>query len=140
MPKRVFRYSTVIKAPPQKIYELLINPVLISENVPGVEECVVVSGPGVGEGTVSRWTWRDGKGKKASWEEEIIQAIPNRKMSFRYHNYRNITGTHELEATPEGTKVTFTEIHDYEDIDPEKAQKDVKQVLVTLKKTIEEAG
>ena len=104
--------------------------------MPRVTQCEILSGPKKGLGTLSEWTWKDEKGNLSSWKEEIIEAIPNKRMSFRYHDYRNITGTHELKSVPEGTEITFTEIHDYPDIDPEQAQKDCASVIETLKRAL----
>ena len=116
----------------------MIDPLEISKYIPRLKNCEIVAGPGKGLGTVSRWTWDDGQGNVDTWDEEITKDVPNERMSFKYHNYRNIQGTHELKSVESGVEVTFTETHDYENLDPVEAQKDVEHVLITLKRAVED--
>ena len=137
MPPQTFAHTLTIHASPEKIYEYLIDPLRISKHIDRTQKCEIIAGPGKGKGTVSRWTWDDSTGKIVTWEEEIIEAIPNKKMQFQYRTFRNIIGTHELTPVANGTEIIFTETHDYEGIDPVISQRDVEYALISLKKTIE---
>ncbi len=137
MPPQTFTHNLTIHASPEKIYEYLIDPLRISKHIDRTQKCEIIAGSGKGKGTVSRWTWDDSTGKIVTWEEEIIEAIPNKKMQFQYRTFRNIIGTYELTPVANGTEITFTETHDYEGIDTVISQRDVEYALISLKKTIE---
>jgi uncharacterized membrane protein len=137
MTRQTFSHSLIIEAPAHDIYEYLIDPLRIAKHIDGNLNCTIVSGPSKGKGAVSEWNLVDGKGNLVTWEEEITVAIPDQQMSFRYRSYRNIEGSHRLEPVLDGTEITFTEIHDYEEIDPVACQRDVEHVLGSLKATME---
>lgn len=137
MPRQTFSHTLIIETPAHDIYEFLIDPLKISENIDRVKECVIVSGPSKGMGAVSRWTRDDGSGNLDTWEEEIVETIPDQEMTFRYRSYLNIEGTHRLSPVANGTEITFTEFHDYDGVDPDVCQADVEHVLVSLKAVLE---
>ena len=137
MTRQTFSHTLIIEASAREIYECLVDPVKISKNIDRMKECVIVSGPSKGKGAVSKWTKDDGSGNLDTWEEEIIETVPDQEMSFRYHDYLNIEGTHKLNPVADGTEITFTEIHDYDGIDPAVCQTDVEHVLLSLKAMME---
>ena len=137
MTRQTFSHTLIIEASAHDIYECLVDPLKMSKNIDRMKECVIVSGPSKGKGAVSRWTRDDGSGNHDTWEEEITEAIPDQEVSFRYHDYLNIEGTHKLKSVAGGTEITFTEIHDYDGIDPDDCQTGVEHVLVSLKAVME---
>jgi hypothetical protein len=137
MTRQTFSHTLIIDASAHDIYECLIDPLKISSNIDRITDCTIVSGPSKGKGAVSRWTRDDGSGNLDTWEEEIIDAVQDQEMTFQYRSYLTITGIHQLRPVTGGTEATFTEIHDYEGVDPTACRADVEHVLVALKAFME---
>ena len=140
--------SIEIEASPEKVFNFINDMDKMNELRKGSSEGEYTSKGPVGVGTTMHYVGKAG-GSQAEWDMEIIEFEKNKKVSMRTIGAAKfkMQGSHTLETTAKGTKLTNT--MDYEVpysilgkiVDKIKVHKDIeKQVekrLNDMKKTLE---
>lgn len=132
-----FTAELILHAPPEKIYEILIDPLKMSKYVPTVLDVKIVSEQEKGQGVISRWRNKRPDGTITEWNETVAIAEPNKRMVFKYLELADTEGEYLLSQTPEGhTKVTFTESMQKILVDEQWHQDHVVEILKNLERAV----
>lgn len=109
------RRSTVIKAPPDKVYDLIADPrhwkswSAWQQKDPAME--VTYSGPLFGQG--AKWSWKSSS--QGTGRMEFVHVVPDERVEFSLTlmdlNLKS-RGAFVLEPSKEGTKVTWSNAGD----------------------------
>jgi uncharacterized membrane protein len=140
--------SIEIEAPPEKVFAFINDEKKMNELSKGMAEGEYTSKGPVGVGSTLHYVGKAG-GSQAEWDMEITEFEKNKKVAMRTIGASKfkMTGSHTLEPTARGTKLTNT--MDYElpysilgkIVDKLKVHKDIeKQVekqLRDMKKALE---
>ncbi|MHA1861700.1 MAG: SRPBCC family protein [Candidatus Ranarchaeia archaeon] len=135
--KHNFTAELVLPVSPERIYDILIDPVKMGSYVPTVISVKIVSDKKKGAGVVSRWQSRRPDGTVAEWNETIAVEEKNRRMVFRYMGSSDTQGEYLLSPIGDGkTKVVFTESMQELIADEKWHQEHVKEILENLKNAV----
>ena len=107
--------SVEIKAPPEKVYDLVVDPRQWKEwsewNRRDPKMDITYAGPPFGQG--AKWAWKSAS--EGSGQMEFTRVVPNRRVEytlfFPEYNMRS-GGAFTLDPAPPGTKVTWTNAGD----------------------------
>jgi carbon monoxide dehydrogenase subunit G len=135
--------SIEIEASPEKVFDFINDQKKMNELSKGMAEGEYTSKGPVGVGTTLHFVGKAG-GSQAEWDMEITEFVKNKKVAMRTIGASKfkMTGSHTLEPTDKGTKLTNT--MDYElpysilgkIVDKIKVHKDIeKQVEKQLRET-----
>jgi carbon monoxide dehydrogenase subunit G len=105
--------SIEIEAPPEKVFAFISDMKKMNELTKGVSEGEYTSKGPVGVGTTAHYVGKAG-GSQAEFDMEITEFEKNKKISMRTIGASKfkMQGSHTLEPTAKGTKLTNT--MDYE--------------------------
>lgn len=128
-----------IQAPIETVFEVITDLELFAELDPPVLSCIITSAIKKGVGVTSHWVaLSDHSKKRIEWDEEIIHYEPPNQYSFQVTQGEEVyEGVHTLSINPDhSVRNEFCETFHFS-IDVEKAQKNIDDLLVNVKREAE---